>query len=483
MEMDEWWIMYLLLGCGDVGFALAQKLKATGAKVVMVDRSEGKVEHLEKLGIKAHCGDFCRPETLRAAGIEGAELVLILVPEYRVTKRTLGAINQLKLDLGIDPVVMARVDHEVEMSEVKELGATEAIPSSEILADFTFKKFHDLEAALREKRLRAALGEVRGKVAIILHTNPDPDAIASGLAFKRYIKTLGIDADILHNGQIGHQQNRALVNLLGIELINADKIKVEFEQYGACALIDVATAANCALPKEIEPVAVIDHHPVVAAGVKGKYQDISSIGATATLMTNYLKYAGIELDKPIATALAFGILTDTLNFTRGASELDFDAYEYLLKHADAELLNKLQTPALSPETLSVLARAIRGSKVKGGYLISNVGDVKDRDAIPQAADYLLRREGVMAALVYGVCGNVVQVSGRTSDIRLHMGKLLHDAFGRMGSAGGHASLGGATIPLRVFGRAKDKRALKAAIDRAIGRKFWIALGALKPRKR
>jgi nanoRNase/pAp phosphatase (c-di-AMP/oligoRNAs hydrolase) len=479
--MGEWWIMYLLLGCGDVGFALAQKLKAAGMATTLVDRDEKKIEHLKKLGFRAYKGDFCKPEALRVAGIQKAEVVLVLTSNYGITKRALGAINQLKLDLGIDPVVVARVGDEVEVPEVKKLGATEAVSSSKILAEFTFEKFHDLEAAVREKRLRAVLSGVRGKVAIILHTNPDPDAIASGLAFKRYIKTLGIDADMIYDGQIRHQQNRALVNLLDIELMEADK--VELNRYGAHILIDVATTANCALPEDIVPAVVIDHHPVIAAEVKGEYQDLSTVGATATLVTNYLKYAGIELDKPIATALAFGILTDTLNFTRGAQKLDFDAYEYLLQHADVELLNKLQTPALSPETLSVLARAIRGSKVKGGYLVSNVGEVKDRDAIPQAADYLLRREGVMAALVYGICGNVVQVSGRTSDIRLHMGKVLHDAFGKMGSAGGHASIGGATIPLRVFGKAKDKRVLKAAIDRAIGRKFWIALGALRPRRR
>jgi len=473
--------VYLLLGCGDVGFAIANLLKGRGAELVVVDQSADKVEQLKGMGYNALVGDFSRPEVLRQGEIDRAEVIMILTSNFQAVERALGAINQLKLELGIDPVIVVRVSDEKEVPEAKRLGATEALPSPEILANFTLQRFNELRVMAKEKKLRALLGGLRGKMAILLQTNPDPDGIASGLAFQRYVKAAGIDADIVYDGQIGHQQNRALVNLLNIELLHAERDKVKFEKYDAFALVDVATNANCALPKEIEPTIVIDHHSVPSGEVRARYQDISTVGAAATILANYLKYAGIELDKPIATALAMGILTDTMSFTRGATELDFATFEDLLPLLDRELLGRLRSPAISPDTLDVLARAIRGSKLKGGYLYTNVGFIKDRDAIPQAADFLLNREGVMTVLVCGIVEDAVYVSARTNDIRIHLGQVLKSAFEDIGSAGGHSTMAGATILLKAFGKSADKKTLKGAVDRAIGRKFLEVVGVVKPK--
>lgn len=470
-----------MLGCGDVGFTLASKLKGRGAELVIVDQDEEKVRQLKGMGYNAIVGNFCQTDVLKQAGVENAEVVLILTSNFRTIERALGAINQLKLELKIDPVVVARVSDEAEVPEVKKFGASEAIPLTEILANFTLKKFEELTAMAKEKKLGALLRGFSGKMAIVLQTNPDPDSIASGVALKRYLGTLGIDSDIVYDGEIGHQQNRALVNLLNIELRHTLLDDVKFEEYDAFALVDVATHANCALPKDAVPTIVIDHHSVPSGEVKARYQDITTVGATATLLTNYLRYAGIELDGSIATALAFGILTDTMNFTRGATPLDFDAFEYLRRFINVEQLAKLQSPAVSPDTLDVLARAIRASKLKGGYLIANVGFVKDRDAIAQAADHLLRREGTMTVLVYGIVQDAVYVSARTSDIRLHLGKVLKEAFEEIGSAGGHPTMAGATIPLKAFGRTTDKRILKGAVERGVGLKFLEVVGVVKPK--
>ena len=446
--------------------------------MVVVDHDMKRVESLAEHGFKAVHGDFGSPEILRRAGIERAETVLVLASDREAVRHALGAINRLKLELGVEPVVVARADDSLEERELKSMGATEVLPGSEILAGFAFTKFLELEAAGKERRLRGLMREVKGKVAAVLHTNPDPDAIASGLAFKRYLSPLGLECDLIYDGHIGHHQNRALVNLLSIQLLRAEKVR--FGDYGAHVLLDVSSQANCALPKEIEPVAVIDHHPVAAGEVKARYQDITLVGACASLMAGYLACAGIELDKPLATALALGILADTMSFSRGVSEQDLEAFSSLWRRCDPELLGRLQQPPFSPETLSILARAIKACKVKEGYLIANVGEIVDRDALPQAADYLLRREGVMTALVYGVGEDAVHISARTNDIRLHLGNLLREIFGKLGSAGGHAWMAGATIPLRVMGRFADKRELRKAIDWVVGKGF---MEAVKPPRR
>jgi nanoRNase/pAp phosphatase (c-di-AMP/oligoRNAs hydrolase) len=473
--------MYLLLGCGDVGFVLASELKDRGVELVVVDQNSEKVDQLKGIGFNAIVGDFSRQEVLRQAEIDRAEVIMILTSNFQAIERALGAVNQLKVELRIDPVILVSVSDEKEVPEAKRLGATEALPSHETVANFTLQRVNELRMMVREKKLKALLGELRGKMAILLQTNPDPDGIASGLALQRYVKAVGINADIIYDGQIGHQQNRALVNLLNIELLHAERDKVNFESYDSFALVDVATNANCALPKEIEPTIVIDHHSVPSGEVRARYQDISIVGAASTILANYLKYSGIELDRPIATALALGILTDTMSFTREATELDFATFEELLPILDKELLGRLRSPAISPDTLDVLSRAIRGSKLKGGYLYTNVGFIKDRDAMPQAADFLLNREGVMTVLIYGIVEDAVYVSARTNDIRIHLGQVLKTAFGDIGSAGGHSTMAGACIPLKAFGKAADKKTLRGAIDQAIGRKFLEVVGVAKPR--
>ena len=467
-----------MLGCGDVGYRFARKLLERGAEVVVVDHDLKRVEDLTEHGFKAVHGDFGSPEVLRRAGIERAEVVLLLSPDRPAIERALGTVNQLKLELGVEPVVVARTDDPLEERELKSMGATEVLPSSEILADFAFGKFRELEAAGKERRLRGLMRGVRGRVAVVLHTNPDPDAIASGLAFKRYLSSLGLECDLIYDGQIGHHQNRALVNLLNIPLFHADKVKLG--DYGAHVLVDVATPANCALPRGIEPVAVIDHHPVAAGEVRARHQDITPIGACATLMAGYLRCAGGELDEPLATALALGIFADTMGFSRGVDEQDLETFSSLWRKGDPELFGRLQQPPFSPETLAILAKAIKACKVKEGYLIANVGEIVDRDALPQAADHLLRHEGVMTALVYGWGEDAVYISARTNDVRLHLGNLLRETFGKLGSAGGHAWMAGATIPMRAVGRFADKRELRKAIDRVVGKGF---LEAVRPPRR
>ena len=470
--------MHLVLGCGDVGFALTSRLKERGAELTVIDKDPKKVKLLKEMGFSAFLGDFSSPEVLKGAGIESAEVVLVMTPNFGDTELALGAVNELKAKLNIDPVVVVRVQDEAEIAEAKRLGASDALPSSQILADFAMSRFQELKAMAKEKRMRALIRELGGRMAIVLQTNPDPDGIASAVALKSYAKAFGIDADIIYDGIIGHQ-NRALVNLLELNLLLAEE--VEFGNYTSFALVDVATHANCALPERILPTIVIDHHPVPASEVRARFKDIETVGSTSTLLTNYLRYGGVELDGATAAVLVIGILTDTMSFTRGARPMDFEAFEYLMKVANVDVLGKLQSPAISPEALDVLARAIKGSKLKGSYLITNVGEAKNRDLVAQAADFMLKREGVTTSLAYGICGDMVYVSARTNDVALHLGQTLREAFAAIGSAGGHARMAGAAIPLKVFGGVDDKRAIQSWMNRMVGRKFLEIVGVLKPK--
>jgi len=476
--------VYLILGCGDVGFSVANKLKERGAEVVVVDKNAKRVEQLRSMGYRAFVGDFGLTDVLKEAGMEQADTILIMVSDFSATQTALGAINTLKVELKVDPVVVARVSDEAEVDEVKWLGASDALPAPQILADHVISEFEKLNGMAKEKRLRALLQkrakESRGKLAIILQRNPDPDSIASGVALKLYAKAFGVDADIIYDGFIGHLQNRTLINLLGVNFLESDK--VNFDSYESFALVDVATHANCCLPNNIDaPTIVIDHHSIPSGEVHALHLDLSPVGAASTLLTFYLRYAAVDVDRATAAALVLGILTDTMNFTRGATPLDFDAFQYLMGIADAEVLGKLLVPIISSDALNALADAIKVSKIRAGYLTANLGEIKSRELLAQVADFLINREGVITTFTYGVCGDIIYASARTRDVGLNLGQVLKRAFSDIGSAGGHPHMAGATIPLKTPGKV-SKGKLRRDLDRMIGRKFLEAVGVIKPSK-
>jgi nanoRNase/pAp phosphatase (c-di-AMP/oligoRNAs hydrolase) len=134
------------------------------------------------------------------------------------------------------------------------------------------------------------------------------------------------------------------------------------------------------------------------------------------------------------------------------------------------------SPSLSQETLDVLGKAIRNRKIKSGYLFTDVGYIRNRDALPQAADLLISLEGVNTALVYGISDEAVVMSARNRDVRLHIGNVLREAFGDIGDAGGHPNMAAATIPLQYFSRVKDKEELLTLIMDPLIARFAALVG-------
>ena len=126
---------------------------------------------------------------------------------------------------------------------------------------------------------------------------------------------------------------------------------------------------------------------------------------------------------------------------------------------------------MSTEMLNVVGDAIKNKKIKGSYLITNVGSVANRDAIPQAADYLLNLEGIATVIVMGLYEDMTFVSGRSKDIRVNIGDAFSHAFGDIGSAGGHASMAAAQISLGIFSGLKDKETIMQLVEDAVTKRF------------
>ena len=471
-------LRHAIFGCGRVGYAVAKELKARGFDVVIVDRDEKKVELLKEEDFIAFVGDISDPVVMAKVTREGEPgAIFILSNNSEVNKK---AVENVKGMLPQTRLVVRAIEPE-DKDDLKELGVDVALSIRDITARAAIESLEKVEARRKAKELAAIIEEIKekgkgkGKLGIIVHDSPDSDAIASALALKEIARHVNVSADILYRGEIGHHINRAFVNILGIEMRRIER-KDELKEYDKLALIDATVpGANNPLPPPPEGNVdiIIDHH---AANNKEKvYADFFDVrtdnGATSTIMTRYLQELDIPVDTVLATALLQGIRTDTSSFKRETHPSDFYAAAFLHEKADKDLLEQIETPPMSTEMLNVVGGAIQHKKIKGSYLITSVGAVANRDAIPQAADYLLNLEGITTAIVIGLCEDMICVSGRSKDIRVNIGDAFVRAFGEIGSAGGHATMAAAQLPLGIFKGIKDKDTLMQLAEDAVTKRF------------
>jgi len=286
-----------------------------------------------------------------------------------------------------------------------------------------------------------------------------------------------LECRILYEGDIGHQENRAFINLLEIKMERLTPQNLEECNY--IALVDSSgPGVNNELPKTTRVNIIIDHHkngehPSAVAD----FIDIRpGVGATASIMTQYLMELDIPVSKSVATALLYGIRADTRDFKRNVTPQDLNYAAFLLPLTDSDLLDKITSPSISLETVEIIGNAIRNRRIKSGYLFSNVGYIRNRDALPQAADILIHLEGVNTALVYGISDQNIVMSARNKDIRLHLGNVMAEAFGQIGEAGGHATMAAAMIPLSYFSMVKEKENLLDLIIDPILKRFSNIVG-------
>ncbi|MXR22408.1 DHH family phosphoesterase, partial [Halobacterium bonnevillei] len=155
-----------------------------------------------------------------------------------------------------------------------------------------------------------------GELNIICHNNPDPDCLASALALGRIAAAAGIDErHILYSGDISHQENRAFVNLLEIDLEQFDPTTLQDRPPDSLvAFVDHSVpGANNNVPEGTAVDIVIDHHP--AENIEARFVDHrEEIGAVATILTEYVRTLDIAVDAVLATALLFAIRRETLDF-------------------------------------------------------------------------------------------------------------------------------------------------------------------------
>lgn len=299
----------------------------------------------------------------------------------------------------------------------------------------------------RAAELRRLLEARRGERHLVaIQDFPDPDAIASGLAYREVARAMGLEADVMYEGLISHPENLALVNLLEIDLVRFEE-GMPLDGYDAAVFVDNQGATTHLTTRlreaGVPTLAVIDHHEGDEL-VDPIFSDVQPVAAAATILTEYLQSGELLTLRPgeprhvqLATALMHGLHSETDGFVR-ARAAEYQAAGYLSRFIDPELLERVLCVQKSRGTMQVIDAALRNREVRGGLCVAGVGYVRwaERDAIPQAADFLLTEEGVHTAIVYGLLRKdnengreVISGSLRTSNDALAVGRFLREALG------------------------------------------------------
>ena len=438
-----------------------------------MDRDEDEVQTLRESDIEAIHGDLTDPETFTNIDFSEVKAALILTNDSETNLTTLKHIKKISNEV----YCIIRASDSLGEELLKKNGADQVFVPSNMAAKNSLDTILRLDVIIGVMKLVRVLKSLKSKkIAIMTHDNPDPDTLASAMCLGYIASIYDIESDILYGGEVGHQETRAMVNLLEIPMTNFSDIDIS--EYDSIALIDTAIPGQYnSLEPETSVDIVIDHHSLELVKVKAKYVDIQKVGATSTILANYVKELKLSIDKPLATALFFGIWTDTQDFKRDTTSYDLEAAAYLYSQVDHETLKELESPSMALETLNILGEAIANKQIKGSFLISHVGTIRDRDALAQAADYLLNLEGISTVLVFGLNDEHIMICGRNADVRFNLSDVLKRAFGDIGSAGGHATSAAAQIPLGVFSKIKDKFSLMKLSEEAVIKRFLVEVGA------
>ncbi len=445
----------VLVGYGHINRRVAAMLTERGASVVFVEED---------------------PACARQAAEDGYECALGLVPDPEVRDVVAGADAFVLMDL--DPLRVDRLAHslrrthprarvvapDVQVKELQHLGEPPEGPPSmggharvgfEALAGAAVAAVEDHMARRSAERLAETLraGGAEGEVAVFTHDDPDPDAIAAGMAVLRICQELGLPARLYHGGALYRLENRFFARLVDAPLSNVtpEEAATIVARAARVVLVDAGKPGeHNALPKGSVPNVVLDHHSTNRDALTADYCDVRPhVGSASTLLTLYLQGMGISPGGVLASALLYGLRTDTDHLRRNAFPADARVSVYLAGLADQRLMDLLERPPRSAEAMDAIGRGLVGRLRAGEAVFSWVGVLAVREDLAQVADFLLQEEGVAAVFVLGRVGDVVHLSARSEQGGPHVGEVVHRALEGVGSGGGHPTLAGGSVTLRT----------------------------------
>ena len=400
---------------------------------------------LHDAGVNVTAADPKRTDTYIKADVTPGTCVVVEDDGKRSLRKTLDAIRDaggtLVYVLGVgNPHAAEREDQlKAEFPELSYLTMAELF-GGPLLTEFS-RSLTRLKVQQYQRFFSDA-----DRVLILLHNDPDPDALASGLALRNLLHRTKTTAIIGALHGVTRPENLRMVNLLDIhvEPIRPDQI-AEFERI---AMVDVQPHYFPGVVSHAD--LVIDHHPE-QPGYSSVYKDIrTDYGSTSTILCEHLRAVDEKISERTATAMLYAIKSDTLFFNRQANRVDLDAFSYLYPLADAMLIRKMEGAEITTERLDYVLKASQQGRLVEQVFCTFLGTSPREDVIPYVADFYLQLENVKWTVVSGIVNDALVMSVRNLGYSRNAGDFVRRYFADIGSAGGHRAMAKAVVPLRAF---------------------------------
>jgi nanoRNase/pAp phosphatase (c-di-AMP/oligoRNAs hydrolase) len=416
-----------------------------GFEVEFIVEQRPLARRLHEAGVTVTPGDPRRTETWVKADLGPSTCVIIEDNGRRSPRRILEAVRDAGgtliyvLGIGASATDKRADEFRDEFPDVAYLSMSELF-GGPLLTEFS----RSLTRA-RVQQYQRYLADA-DRVLIMLHNDPDPDAMASGLALRNVLRRTKTTAIIGAIQGVTRPENLRMINLLDIHV---DEITPEsLKEFDRIAMVDVQPHYFGGLIDRVD--LVIDHHPE-QTGYTAVFKDIRpDYGSTSTILTEHLRAVDVNISERTATAMLYAIKSDTLFFNRQTNRVDLEAFSYLYPLADAALIRKMEGAEITLERLEYVLNAYRNGNLADQVFCAFLGQSPREDFIPYVADFFLQVEDVKWTIVAGIVNESLVVSVRNLGYTKNAGEFVRRYFSDIGSAGGHRAMAKAVVSMPSF---------------------------------
>ena len=424
---------------------MLDQVLAPSFEVDFLVESKPLARRLHEGGANVTAGDLRRTDTYLKADLSPGTCVIVEDNGRRSLRKMLEAIRDaggtLVYVLAVGPSGSTKRESDLK-AQFPELSC---LSMAELFGGPLRTEFGRSLTRLKVQQYQRYFSDA-DRILILLHNDPDPDAMASGLALRNLLRRTKQTAIIGALRGVTRPENQRMVNLLDIQVETvAPESLAEFDRV---AMVDVQPHYFGDVINRAD--LVIDHHPE-QPGYSAVFKDIrSDYGSTCTILTEHLRAVDVNISERTATAMLYAIKSDTLFFNRQANRVDLEAFSFLSPLADAALIRKMEGAEITMERLDYVMRAYASGRLNEQVYSAHLGDCPREDFIPYVADFFLQLEDVKWTVVSGIVDEALVLSVRNLGYSRNAGELVRKWFADIGSAGGHRAMAKAVIPMAAF---------------------------------
>jgi nanoRNase/pAp phosphatase (c-di-AMP/oligoRNAs hydrolase) len=416
-----------------------------GFEIEFIVDSRALARRLHDAGITVTFGDPRRTDTYLKADVTPGTCIIIEDNARRSLRKVLEAVRDaggtLVYVLGLGAAATAKRADELRA----DFPDVAYLSMSELFGGPLLTEFGRSLTRARVQQYQRYFSDA-DRVLILLHHDPDPDALASGLALRNVLRRTKTTAIIGAIRGVTRPENLRMVNLLDlhVEPITPASLK-EFDRI---AMVDVQPHYFGDLITRVD--LVIDHHPE-QSGYTAVFKDIRpEYGSTSTILTEHLRAVDVNISERTATAMLYAIKSDTLFFNRQTNRVDLEAFSYLYPLADAQMIRKMEGAEVTRERLEHVIKAYQNGTLFDQVFCAFLGQLPREDFIPYVADFFLQLEDVRWTIIAGLVNDSMVISVRNLGYSKNAGEFVRRYFAEIGSAGGHRAMAKAVMPLEAF---------------------------------